>query len=183
MKKKLLFTAFLGIALSSCKKDESNLPSVYDYQDKKNLHYFYIQNNLDKNVTLEFNSVAFDPDDNFLLDGITINRFYKVAAFRNQKTLVRVCYIHRGVDNDDVLNLFYYKNGFSKVNDMKCILRNPEDGQNFQENLWDGELWDYTQKSNSESEYTLIVDQKLLDSLTPYWVPKEETNLGNLQLR
>lgn len=175
MKKILLFVAFLGIALTSCKKDEPRMPSVDDYQHEKVPHYFYVQNNLSKHLKFEFNSVSYEPENDFLLDDFTINHHYKVTAFRNQKTLVRVYYQYRGAFNNEALNLFYYTYG-TPLNETIIKMQDPESRVNFKDNLWNGEMWDYEQKGKYEAEYTLVVDEEFLKTLTPYWVPDEETN-------
>lgn len=169
--KRLILLALLGLSLLSCKEATEPAPEP---QKNAGIHYFYIQNNLPKNVNLTFNTSS---RDNVLLDKEhLINDFYKVIAFSEDKTLVRV---FRNVEpifyyDREPLNCFYYPTlPESFMESAICRFHHPETNNRAYDNLWSGKFWKYKQTSKWEAEYTLIVDEELLNKLDFINLPEE----------
>ncbi len=55
---------------------------------RQGVHYFYVDNRLDEDIVLEFNTLAFDNKE--LSGEYQINQYLQVRAFKDAVSLVRV---------------------------------------------------------------------------------------------
>lgn len=166
MKRELIYFACIVLALVSCDKehDHSNdQPSV-----KQGVHYFYVKNELDQDIFLEFNTMTYDNGE--LSKDYQINERYKVVAFRKDTTLVRV--YDRGFPNTEALNCFYYQSVLLTVDNNRtfCNVLYPGSGLKSTD-IWKGKYWYYKQIGKWKANYTLVINEELLKELFPEQYP------------
>lgn len=160
MKAKIILLACVALGIASCGKPHDHGEPKPDV--KKGIHYFYVRNDLNEDVVLEFNTSKWDNHE--LSEKYQINEYYKVRAFKQDTTLVRVFDDSLYEIELEALNCFYYGTLFSADPRYTCIM---DYGGYSSENLWKGEYWKYERLGKWEAKYTLTVDEKLLDSLFP----------------
>lgn len=160
MKVKIILWVCAVLALASCEKPHDHTGDTPNV--KKGVHYFYVNNSLNKDVVLEFNNSRWDNDE--LSTEYEINKYYKVRAFKQDTTLVRVFDDSFYEIDLEPLNCFYYRTLMSSDPRYKCIVNN---GSYLSENIWKGEYWKYERLSKWEAKYTLIVDEELIGKLFP----------------
>lgn len=149
--KYIVFLAFLVFAVG-CDKEEIPLPANYGK------HYFYVENTLDREIEVNFNTTS-DLCD-VLPDSVAINRYMDVSISGHQTALVRVFI---GDAYKQSLNCFYYSAViFADPFSPDCWIAGPN---HLSKSVWDNRNWRYENLNEWESSYMMTVTEGLMDSV------------------
>lgn len=139
----------------SCRKECPQLPPPPP-EEPRALHYFYVQNELDRDMQFGMDSWA--PNNPTLPEKFTINCFTRVLLPSKEKTLVRVL---QGKPGAEPLNRFYYSSviagGFSSY------LKYPNNDVGKSDDLDKYDYWEYKCTDEWTAEYTLYLTEDFIN--------------------
>lgn len=145
-----------GVAVGACRHE---CPGE-DEAIRQGVHYFYVDNRLDEDIVLEFNTLAFDNKE--LSGEYQINQYLQVRAFKDAVSLVRVYDKSLYRISLEALNCFYYSVLFSSQPRYTCVVNYKG---RLSPSIWSGAYWRYEQLNKWEAVYTLVIDEASMEEL------------------